>query len=337
MNRFYRQAEQSRSAERLCFVCVVYMLKLIVIDGRNVLIIRFENILQDAFPIEIFEQDSALSPIDVADHWHDCFELLYMLEGEAVQWVNGRKLTLHPEDILLLHSGDIHATVCDSRRHTRIFVLKFMPSVLDARYTQPYAPIHLAGFINATPEERRPLCEAHADFVRPRLEAIATEKKAQQPGADLYIRSYILLLAGYFVRQGLIRTLSDAASETSPYKPLSSINQMIQYMEERYSEDVSLRDIARLTHMNYAYASRYFKKLTGRNFKQYLDYIRVSEATRLLLYTPDSITQIAAKCGFSCSQAMARTYARMTGQPPSALRRQCWEHQESKKVLHFGI
>ena len=251
-----------------------------------------------------------------------------MLEGEAVQWVNGRKLPLGQGDILLLHSGDIHGTLCDPRQHTRIFVLKFMPSVLDARYTRPYSPIHLAGFINATSQERHPLGETDAAFIRPILQAIAAENERRQSGADLYIRSYILLLAGYFVRQGFIRTLGDPAADKIPLRLSPSINRMIQYMEEHYSEDISLEDISQLVHMNYAYASRYFKKLTGRNFKQYLDYIRVSEATLLLLHSPDSITQIAAKCGFSCSQAMARTFSRMTGHPPSALRRQCPESEE---------
>ena len=277
---------------------------------------RFESDLNDSvFPVEIFTQDTDKGPVVADEHWHDCFELLYMLEGKARQWVNGQCFIMETGDILLLHSGDIHSTSCPDDVHTRIFVLKFMPSVLDARYTHAYTPIHLAGFLNRN-NTSVPLDIADRNILAPILQEIQQEYEAQQPGCDFYIKSCILRLVGYLVRRGIIRTLSGDRPEPAA----ENLGCIIQYMEEHYAEDITLEDIAGMAHMNYSYASRYFKKLTGRNFKQYLDYIRVTEATiRLLGGT--SVTETARLCGFSCTQALDRTFRRIMGCPPTAVKR----------------
>ena len=278
--------------------------------------IRFENELSDGgeLPVEIFEQDTARAPVEVEEHWHDCFELLYVLCGEAEQWVNGARFRLCAGDILLLYSGDVHATRCMDGGRTRIFVLKFMPSILDARLSRPYTPVHLAGFLNRE-GRTAPLEPAHQAVIRPLLEELEAEYRRREPGYAFYIRSGILRLTGYFVRSGIIRTLSI----DGPGPQAEWISRILRYMEEHYRDPLTLRDIAGMAHMNYSYASRYFKRLTGRNFKQYLDYIRVSEAT-LCLLEGTTVAETATRCGFSGPQAMARTYTRILGFPPTAIR-----------------
>lgn len=283
--------------------------------------IRYENELTEdsRFPVEIFEQNRDRGPVWVDDHWHECFELLWMREGTAEQRVNGRLLPLAQDDILLLYSGDVHATRCPEDQRVRIFVLKFMPSVLDARYSHAHAyrSIHLAGFLNRERKESGPLPAVHRRALQPILETIEREKEQGLPGSGYYIRSGILQLVGYLVRQGLIRTLSP----DQPPPEAEAVDHIVQYMEEHFSEEITLKNIADLAHLNYTYASRYFKRLTGRNFKQYLDYIRTTEATMRLLAGGRSVTEVAEECGFASPQAMTRTYTRIMGYPPSLMKR----------------
>ncbi len=112
--------------------------------------IQFESHISDeiGFPVEVLIQDSDRGPIEVAEHWHTCFELLYFLEGQALQWINREQSTARQGDIVLIRSGDIHAIKCPEQVHTRIFVLKFMPSVIDLRYQNSRQPRHLFGFLN---------------------------------------------------------------------------------------------------------------------------------------------------------------------------------------------
>lgn len=282
--------------------------------------IHFESDVSDeaGFPVEVLTQDSARRPIDVGEHWHTCFELLYFLEGEASQWINGQESHAKKGDVVFLRSGDIHGFRCDPDTRTRIFVLKFMPSVVDGRYLHFRHLRYLFGFLNRQGSRSvYSLSDEDQAVIRTFLTRIEREYQETERGFEFYVKGLILELLGFLVRRQVVITLP----ELSEAESLRRIDEITAYMEAHFSEEISLSDAARITGMNYSYMSRYFKKLTGRNFKQYLDYIRVSEASQLLLETDQSVTSIAGLCGFSCPQAMTRTYTRMLGFPPSTLRK----------------
>jgi AraC-like DNA-binding protein len=50
-----------------------------------------------------------------------------------------------------------------------------------------------------------------------------------------------------------------------------------------------------LTESNFC---KFFKKATGKTYSDYLNEIRINEATRLLLQTDKTISQISFECGF---------------------------------------
>ena len=73
-----------------------------------------ENILTEHlnFPVDIFIQDNMKSGISVDPHWHDCIEILYMLEGTAIQEINHKDFLIKKNDLIVLNEGDIHGTQC---------------------------------------------------------------------------------------------------------------------------------------------------------------------------------------------------------------------------------
>ena len=46
----------------------------------------------------------------VEPHWHDCYEILYMLEGTAEQQINDKQFKAEKYDLFILNEGDIHST-----------------------------------------------------------------------------------------------------------------------------------------------------------------------------------------------------------------------------------
>lgn len=96
---------------------------------------------------------------------------------------------------------------------------------------------------------------------------------------------------------------------------------VLRFIEKNYATDITLHQISEMLHLNYTYTSRFFKKIVGKSFKQYLDYIRISEAEKLLLNSRDYIYIIAAKCGFSSQQTFVRTFKRIRGYSPKVKKR----------------
>lgn len=285
----------------------------------------FERQLHEGMevPVEVFIRDTQGGELLVEEHWHDCLEFHFILEGSAEQIVNGNHYISGEGSLTVILGGDIHATRCKKGRRTRILVLKFMPSLFDrgcAGGREGYGnscdgrPYSLLNNRKIVPE----LTRAQREYLDILLKGIVREMEEKQEGYQLMMKGKIFLLMGYLQREGILEPYRSRRQAGQ-----SDMERILRFMEENYDQDISLREVADNLHMNYSYASRYFKKNTGRNFKEYLDFIRVSEANRLLAEGRRSITEISIRCGFNGPQAMNRVYGKVTGLSPSGMRRLC--------------
>ena len=91
------------------------------------------------------------------------------------------------------------------------------------------------------------------------------------------------------------------------------IEDALRYIAQYYSLPISLEDIAGKTHRTPTYLSRKFKKFTGTTFKEYVNYIRIRQASQMLLTTDDSVTKIALNCGFNSSNYLKDCFRRING------------------------
>jgi AraC-like DNA-binding protein len=79
-----------------------------------------------------------------------------------------------------------------------------------------------------------------------------------------------------------------------------------------------------MLNMSYSYFSRYFKSLIGKTFSEYLTYVRITEAEKMLLTTDLNITEVALESGYSNSSYFIAQFRVMKGMSP---------RQFKKKVL----
>lgn len=96
----------------------------------------------------------------------------------------------------------------------------------------------------------------------------------------------------------------------------------MRYIEEYYAKDLTLEKMASYVHMNASYFSSYFKKQTGKNFKEYLTTVRLQNALRLLISTDKKNYEIADEVGFSDAKAFTQQFQKMYGKTPQAYRRE---------------
>lgn len=94
-----------------------------------------------------------------------------------------------------------------------------------------------------------------------------------------------------------------------------------QYILENYNKDIAVSDIAEYVALNKFYFSKLFKNTTGISPHQYLSYIRIKHAKRLLAETEYSVSHIAATCGFSCDSHFIRAFKKDTAFTPMQFRK----------------
>ncbi|HIT85989.1 MAG TPA: response regulator [Candidatus Ornithomonoglobus intestinigallinarum] len=91
---------------------------------------------------------------------------------------------------------------------------------------------------------------------------------------------------------------------------------LIQFINEHFSENISLQDASERVFFNPAYCSRFFKKQTGENFSDYLLRVRMEHAVKLLKENK-KITDISRECGYSSSGYFSRIFKDYYGCTPS--------------------
>ena len=78
-----------------------------------------------------------------------------------------------------------------------------------------------------------------------------------------------------------------------------SISRTLQYIQEHYHENLSLKTLAGVACVSSHYFSAYFKAETGQNYKAYLTHVRMEQAMYLVLNTDLKTYEIAEKVGYN--------------------------------------
>jgi AraC-like DNA-binding protein len=92
------------------------------------------------------------------------------------------------------------------------------------------------------------------------------------------------------------------------------------FINENYMDELRLAQLAEIAGMSASAFSRFFKLHTGRNLSDYIIDIRLGYATRKLVDTSRSISEISFECGFNNLSNFNRIFKKKKGCSPSEFR-----------------
>lgn len=230
-------------------------------------------------------------------HWHLEHELIACREGAAELNIDGNLLTLSAGTAAFCPSGSVHHI--DSDRNAVVIVAQIDPELLrflgdDIKLRQPvfqdrYGVFESIDAIVAELKERKPYYSRRAEAVMTRvcIDIFRVEELQPHTAAS---HSAIMLY----------RQL------------LSAIDRDIEF--------ISFSDAAARMHMSESYFSRYFKRLTGMAFSDYINLVKVDKAIGILKDAPKTATvDLALRCGFNTLRSFNRNFRRITGYSPKQL------------------
>lgn len=282
-----------------------------------------ENIIgkDQAFPVDIFIQDNQVSHVVVEPHWHECFELLYMMEGSAEQQINEKHFKAIKHDLVILNEGDIHSTYCEKEENIKIMVIKFLPEVVDSGYSRMFESKYIIPFLNYKSDNIYHLTDTlkNSKILFKLIMDLYEEFTKKDIGYEIYVKGYIYQLIAMLIRYNIINIYNSSNKNTQ--NDLIKLDVLFKYIEKHFSEPIDLQKAADMLNLSYFYFSRYFKKITGRTFKAYLDYVRICEAEKLILSSNLNISQAAYEVGFCNVSSFNRVFKRVKGYPPGNIKK----------------
>ncbi|RED85516.1 MULTISPECIES: helix-turn-helix domain-containing protein [Cohnella] len=141
--------------------------------------------------------------------------------------------------------------------------------------------------------------------------------------------AYAQRLSGAGTLEEMVSLLEDYAADTldllaARQRKSGPITRALRYIESRYTEDLSLQQVADSVSMNANYFSTLFKKEMKQNFVDYLLQYRVERARELFLNTSLKAYEIGERVGFVNTSHFSRAFKKVCGMSPREYRKQ-WD------------
>ncbi len=98
------------------------------------------------------------------------------------------------------------------------------------------------------------------------------------------------------------------------------IEKVMQFINSKFNKPITLGEAAQIANMTESAFSRFFKLRTGVKFIDCLTDIRLGHASRMLIDTTKTISEIAYSCGFNNISNFNRIFRKKKGCTPKELR-----------------
>ncbi len=107
-------------------------------------------------------------------------------------------------------------------------------------------------------------------------------------------------------------------------KPMESdpVEAACGYIQNHYTENITLSQLAEFTHFSPGYLSRLFNHRMGMTLRSYINKIRVENAAHMLRFSRRGVNDIALDCGFRNLSHFHRIFKEHTGTTPKGIRKQ---------------
>lgn len=117
----------------------------------------------------------------------------------------------------------------------------------------------------------------------------------------------------------ILSNMSFQAAESISYNS-RRIESVMAHLNKNFEKEITLSEVARLASMSEVAFSRFFKARTGKTFVDTLNEIRLGHASRMLIDTTHSVSEIAYRCGFNNLSNFNRIFKKKKDCTPKELR-----------------
>jgi AraC-like DNA-binding protein len=259
----------------------------------------------------LFHTAKEFSPGMRTPHFHDDYELYFLVKGNRKYFLANKICDLLPGDILLINHHEphqaIHTTICPYERYIIHISTKAMNAICKEFK-------ELADFIDTrflkVDEKTFKKCMEIIDLLQEEFD----KRDALSPAMIKNLVTHILLL---LCRSENTPDHEIGLTEKNDIRLQTSIN----YIIDNYADPITLEQCARIAYMSPSHFSRLFHKLTTLSFKEYLNKIRIEKACELLKEQNVSITDLALNVGFNSSSYFSQVFKSLTGMSPITYRK----------------
>ncbi len=254
-------------------------------------------------------------------HYHtDHYEILLHLENPGQFLIGDTAGTLTEGDMFVLGPGLAHSFyhAFANNRPTRCYTLRFPVALLD-KCIADFPELAVCNSLKAAAPYGLRYCALEISHARNLLtELIAFKNRASIRGLSVFLD-----LLGTLAASGGSKICKTKEFNSKHDERKDRINLICNYLIKNYREQLTLDEVAEISHMSVANLCVFFRKKTGRTVIQYIHELRIAKACELLTLEEKPIIDIAQDSGYQNLSHFNRQFLRQKEMTPREYRKIC--------------
>ena len=235
--------------------------------------------------------------VDFGMKLHSNIEIVFIFEGVTNVWI-GNKEAERAE------SGDaIIIFPCQQYRYETVKQEDHVLLAVDIKkmgeFLSLFTSYYPAKCIVKGALQNKELLELVKNIVR-------TYKEEENEYRDTVLKGYITALLG--------RLLSMTELKKNEFEKPNTVGEIMDFCNRHYSEKLSLEYLEAELHISKYYISHVLNERIGVSFNDFVNSIRINEASRLLIESDKSIKKISEEVGFLTQRTFDRAFKRQKGE-----------------------
>ena len=281
--------------------------------------------------LEIIKEVSPLSDMDcfivsernITDikpsiHIHPECELTYIWNSKGALRVVGDSVEeIGDEDLFLIANPELEhgLIVHDSKPNIYEISVKFHPDFLSMPFMRKNQFISICDLFK---QAERGVAFNHETIskVCPLIKTLTYDRDS------FYSLIKLIIILHELSLQPSIKELSTQqfTLANAPNSNDEKMNRVISYLNSHYSDVIHLKDVADLANMSESSFCKFIKQRTSKSFVDFLTDIRLGAASRALIDSNRSISEISYSCGFNNLSNFNRIFKKKKHCTPSTFR-----------------
>ena len=229
-------------------------------------------------------------------HGHDDLEIGMVMEGTLSLFLEQRAYVLQTGDIYIINRHQIHSFTSSGRNlilAAQIHTEFYRQIDYSLEYLRFEDPIICKGTIHKTLQKL--FCKCAIFYF--------------QDTPFHTLRCSGLMLELLYQLAGNVRCYIASEKESvSAYHNTLRLNRLTDYINQHYTERISLQELADLEHVTDYHISHFMQKMLGMSFQEYINLLRFRHALMLMQKTDLKLLDICLESGFSSTRYMNQMF-----------------------------
>jgi AraC-like DNA-binding protein len=247
-------------------------------------------------------------------HFHDNYEIYYMLNGKKLYFINDKLYKAEKGDLVIVNPYDVHRTSSIEKSEAERILINFKYEFIEELIkSQNITLLPLekgSGKITLNVREQLQIESI--------LNSMLKECEAKEYGYIPCVRAKLFTL---LINISRFSSKLEQVEETPPSLIEQKVLDVVSYICSNFQREITLDSIAKEFYVSPSYLSRIFKKVTGFHMSEYIQITRIREAQKLLRETDSKVIEIAEKVGFRQIAHFNKTFRKITNTTPLKYRK----------------